>query len=84
MREGRDNPAITQMGFESEAELSRMVTDVDLTDSVIFGMFEKWKRGDGTRDGLQRVLDFQRGRDDGSRLLQEGTDTDPPIKKGTG
>jgi len=59
MGEGRDNPVITMMGFTSEKELSEMICAVDLTDEMTFHRFEVWKRDDGTRDGLQKVLDKQ-------------------------
>ncbi len=69
--EGKDNLALTSMGFTSEKELSEMICAVDLTDSVIFSMFEKWKKKDGSRDGLKRILNFQRGRDEGRELLEK-------------
>lgn len=83
MTEDRDNLAVTAMGFTSEKELSEMVCAVDLTDSVIFSMFENWKKRDGSKDGLQNVLEFQRGRDDGEKFKKR-FEQDEPFDDGHG
>jgi len=61
---------VKALGFRDGDQLKRMVLDVDLPDPVIFGMFYKWKRGPMTRERLQNILDFQRGRDDGLKMKE--------------
>jgi len=71
---------VKALGFKDEDELKTMTLDVDLTDSVIYGMFQRWKLNDKSRDGLQNILTFQRGRDDGEKRFED----DEPFDDGHG
>lgn len=71
------------LGFRDEDEFKSMTLDVDLTDSVIYGMFKRWTMYDKSRDGLQNILTFQRGRDDGEKF-KEMFEQDEPFDDGHG
>lgn len=55
--------SLKDYGFESEAEFTKMVCDVDLTQTITFMRFNYWKTTDGTKKGLQKVLEEQKQRD---------------------
>lgn len=44
-------------GFGGESELHQMVTSVDLADRATFGAFAFWQLRDGSKEGLQFILD---------------------------
>lgn len=68
---------VKALGFRDEDELKSMTIDVDLTDLVIYGMFQRWKLNDKSRDGLQNILNFQRGRDDGEKFKKKFEQDEP-------
>ena len=43
---------VKQMGFKSEKEFHKLVSSVDLTDTINMQMFLQWKQNDGTKKGL--------------------------------
>jgi hypothetical protein len=49
--------ALKELGFADEREWSRMMSAVNLTDPLIALRFENWKLNDGSKTGLQRLLD---------------------------
>lgn len=46
-----------KLGFESFAELSRLVASVPLGKPGVMSQFLKWKDEDGTKQGLTALLD---------------------------
>lgn len=48
------------LGFASEQEWSRMMAAVDLTDAFIALKFEAWKHNDGSKAGLQTLVDMSK------------------------
>lgn len=48
---------VTEFGFESHAEFSRMVCSVNLTDPLGMADFKSWQHLDGSKTGLQAVID---------------------------
>jgi hypothetical protein len=55
-----DEYVLLANGFSSFAELAEMVGAVDLTIPGNLSKFEEWKEKDGSRAGLQRILDGNR------------------------
>ena len=47
---------VKQMGFKSEKEFHKLVSSVDLTDTIKMQMFLQWKQNDGTKKGLLKVI----------------------------
>lgn len=45
------------LGFESENELNQMVSSVDLSNPVVMKAFLEWKKNDGSKAGLEKVLE---------------------------
>jgi hypothetical protein len=54
-------------GFADHAEFSRMVASVQLTTVGWYEAFRRWQFDDGTRKGLQALLDRQAKAAGGSR-----------------
>ena len=49
---------LKDLGFESEKEWSHMMAAVDLTDAFIALRFEVWKANDGSKAGLQTLVEM--------------------------
>ena len=47
-----------ECGFESAQEMHQMVCGVNLTNPVKEWEFTKWKLEDGTKTGLQKIIDL--------------------------
>ena len=58
MSERRDD-VFKDMGFADQAEFSRMVASVKLSTVGWYEAFRRWQYEDGTRKGLQALLDRQ-------------------------
>lgn len=46
---------VKELGFESEKEFHKMVSEVDLTDPSKMLKFLDWKQNDGTKQGLINI-----------------------------
>lgn len=47
-------------GFKNEKEMAQMVCEVDLTQTITFMRFDEWKRIDGSKKGLSKILEAQK------------------------
>lgn len=41
-----------------DEEIMAMVASIDLTNTRIFKLFEEWKKSDGTKDGLRKLINI--------------------------
>ena len=55
---------VKEHGFESEQELHQMVAQVDISDIDSIKRFKDWQNNDGTKEGLQEIIDEQFTDDD--------------------
>jgi hypothetical protein len=51
------NELSKEMGFESAREMMKLVCEVDLTTPAKKERFLQWKDGDGTKDGLLKIIE---------------------------
>lgn len=57
IRKEDDMPSLQDLGFENEKELADMISSVDLTSNDKVTKFKSWQNDDGTKQGLQVLLE---------------------------
>lgn len=50
----------TNIEREDEIRLTKLVVALDLTDPLIFALFDRWKRSNGDIDVLEKIVELQK------------------------